>query len=314
MSEFTYVTEDKVDHGQRAKKILREHPEVKKWTTKKNPWSFLLVLLMVGLQTSAAILLRAEPWWVVLLAAFFIGTIVNHCCIALVHEASHDMLFKKRIWNLFSGLLVNVHMLIPSFVSFRKYHLKHHSRMGLYEIDADLPSEWEIKAVKNIWYRKFLWILMFPLWQVIRTLRVKQVKDFDRWFAANLVLTIGYDIMMYYFFGPIAFLYIAASFWFAFGFSFVGARIIQEHFVFKEGQETYSYYGVLSLPSLHVGHHSEHHDFPTIPWNYLPKLRRLVPELYDKLYYHTSWGKLLFRFIFDPKVSLSHRIIRDAGN
>ena len=84
MSEFTYVTEDKVDHGQRAKKILREHPEVKKWTTKKNPWSFLLVLLMVGFQTSAAILLRAEPWWVVLLVAFFIGTIVNHCCIALV--------------------------------------------------------------------------------------------------------------------------------------------------------------------------------------------------------------------------------------
>ncbi len=311
MSCFNFVTTESEVHPQRAKKILRAHPQVKEWTRKKNHWSFLIAICAVSLQTFLAILFRHEPWWFVLPVAFFFGTIINHTCIALIHEFAHDMVFKRKKWNLLGGILVNIHMFIPSAISFKKYHLKHHTQMGTYEIDADIPSKWELGLVKNIWYRKFFWLLMFPIFQSLRAIRVKKVKDIDPWVVANVVLTIGYDVAMYHYFGFVALLYIAASFWFCFGFSVVGGRIIQEHFIFEGSQETYSYYGILSLPSLHVGHHSEHHDFPTLPWNYLPKLRKIAPEIYREIDSHTSWSKLVFRFIFDSNISLSDRIIRN---
>ena len=41
----------------------------------------------------------------------------------------------------------------------------------------------------------------------------------------------------------------------------------------------------------------------------------MAPEFYDNLKYHTSWTKLLFRFLFDQELSLFSRILRkDRGN
>jgi sphingolipid delta-4 desaturase len=76
-------------------------------------------------------------------------------------------------------------------------------------------------------------------------------------------------------------------------------------------QETFSYYGPLNRLSLNVGYHNEHHDFPSVPWNNLPKLRQTAPEAYDSLDYHSSWTRLLFRFLFDPSISLYSRMVRD---
>jgi len=40
-----------------------------------------------------------------------------------------------------------------------------------------------------------------------------------------------------------------------------------------------------------------------VPWNRLPQIRAIAPEYYNNLSYHTSWTKLLFRFLFDEKLS-----------
>jgi sphingolipid delta-4 desaturase len=37
----------------------------------------------------------------------------------------------------------------------------------------------------------------------------------------------------------------------------------------------------------------------------------MAPEFYADLAAHTSWTKLLFRFLFDPKISLYSRMTRD---
>jgi sphingolipid delta-4 desaturase len=62
--------------------------------------------------------------------------------------------------------------------------------------------------------------------------------------------------------------------------------------------------------AFNVGFHNEHHDFPSIPWNKLPEIKKTAPEYYDTLHYHTSWTKLFFRFLFDREISLFNRILR----
>ncbi|RME89151.1 MAG: fatty acid desaturase [Candidatus Hydrogenedentota bacterium] len=298
-------------HRARTKEIMEKHPEIRQLLGKRNPWSFLLIVIGVSLQFTIAYFIGKQPWWVAILAAFFVGTIINHMFIALVHDASHNLIFKSRIANSLAGVLVNTPMFIPSFVSFQKYHMKHHAFQGIYELDADMPSKWEAKLVKNRWYMKLLWIFLFPLWQTLRTSRIREVKFFDTWVVINLIAVIGVDIAVYYFWGPVSLLYLAASMWLGFGLSPVGGRLIQEHYTINPPQETYSYYGILNIPSLNVGYHNEHHDFPSVAWNYLPKIKKIAPEYYETLTYHKSWPLLLLKFIFNPKISLYDRVERE---
>ena len=88
------------------------------------------------------------------------------------------------------------------------------------------------------------------------------------------------------------------------------ARWIQEHYLVNGEQETTSYYGVLNVPALNVGFHNEHHDFPSVPWNRLPSVRKSAPEAYDTLFHHRSWTRLLLRFLFDRNLSLWSRVVR----
>ena len=109
--------------------------------------------------------------------------------------------------------------------------------------------------------------------------------------------------------------FMALSFFFSVGFHPLGARWIQEHYlVLDEKQETYSYYGFFNNVAFNVGFHNEHHDFPSIPWNKLPELKKQAPAFYDTLKSHTSWTKLFFRFLFDNKITLHSRILRDENS
>jgi hypothetical protein len=47
---------------------------------------------------------------------------------------------KRKSANILAGILTDFPNLVPSSVSFRSYHLKHHSFQGDYDLDADLPS------------------------------------------------------------------------------------------------------------------------------------------------------------------------------
>ncbi|HEX2216294.1 MAG TPA: fatty acid desaturase, partial [Xanthobacteraceae bacterium] len=79
-------------------------------------------------------------------------------------------------------------------------------------------------------------------------------------------------------------------------------------------QETYSYYGPLNIVALNLGYHNEHHDFPSIPWNRLPRLKAMAPEFYEPLKARSSWTRMLLQFIFDERFSLFSRVVRvDAG-
>jgi fatty acid desaturase len=118
--------------------------------------------------------------------------------------------------------------------------------------------------------------------------------------------------VVYFVLGPKALAYLALSTFFALGLHPVGGRWIQEHYETRPGQETYSYYGPLNKTCFNMGYHNEHHDFAGIPWNNLPKLKRVAPEYYDSLKSYRSWTGVLLKFIFDPSMSTYSRVIRAA--
>ncbi len=228
----------------------------------------------------------------------------------LIHEASHNLIFKNRTLNTVFGIIADLPKVVPSYVSFKSYHLKHHSFQGDYYLDADLASKWEAKLIGNTFIGKMLWELFFPFFQVFRTMRLKEIEFMNSWVIINWIVVFAVDAVIIYYFGWIAFLYLVFSLIFSIGLHPLGARWIQEHFLVAPPQETYSYYGPMNIPSLNVGYHNEHHDFPSVPWNKLPLLKKTAPEFYDNLAYHKSWCKLWLKFLFDPKLSLYSRMVR----
>ncbi|MDJ1504509.1 fatty acid desaturase [Xanthocytophaga agilis] len=307
--DFTYVTGTE-PHRIRTRQILKSHPEVKKLIS-KNPVTMVWILVCVGIQLVMAYLLKDQPWYIILAAAWLIGAFPVHTLFVCIHEAAHNLIFRKPWANVAAGIIANFPSLIPTAISFKNYHLKHHAFQGVHELDADLPDYWEARLINNYFIGKMIWLLFFPVFQAIRTLRCIELAAVDKYVAMNIICQILFDGLIVYFWGWPALGYLGASFLFSVGLHPLGARWIQEHYlVLDKNQETYSYYGVLNTVNMNVGYHNEHHDMPSIPWNNLPKLKSIAPEFYDNLKYHTSFTKLFFTFLFSQEVSLFSRIVR----
>ena len=299
-------------HPERTRAILKAHPEVRQLMG-KNPYTALILVFVLSLQTSLAYTmgqLGAGYWWLSLLIAYCVGAFANHCMYVIIHDATHNLVFTSKTWNRWVAIFADLPNLVPGAMGFNVYHLKHHAHQGDYEYDADLASDWEARLIGNKWYGKAFWLLFFPVFQVTRPPRLKAIKLFSTWTFVNLFTAIAYDVAIVYFCGWWGLLYLVFSFFFSIGLHPVGARWIQEHYTYDMAQETASYYGPINIVALNVGYHNEHHDFPSIPWNNLPKLRAMAPEYYDTLKYHTSWTKLLFAFLFDERYSLFSRVER----
>lgn len=310
MQEHFVLAQHDQPHPSRTREILKAHPEIatlfgREWRTAP------ILLFVVALQTGIAawLGLTGQPWWLALIIAYVVGAFANHCLYVIIHESTHNLIFQSRLANKIAGLVADMPNIFPGAMGFRNYHIKHHAHQGDYDYDADLASHWEAKLIGNTALGKAIWLLFFPLFQVTRPPRLK-IEFWDTWLIINLLSTLAYDIAIIYFFGWTGFLYLAASLFFSIGLHPVGARWIQEHYTVKNDQETYSYYGPFNIVALNVGYHNEHHDFAAVPWSRLPEVRRMAPEYYDTLHYHTSWTKLLFKFLFDKNMSLHSRVER----
>ncbi len=277
----------------------------------KNPKTIFAIIGLVAIQVVAAWLLRDQNWWWIFGTAYLLGAFADHSLFVMIHECAHSLIFKSKNANRWAGMIANMPQIFPSSISFERYHIKHHSFQGVHELDADLPNKWEAKLINNSFFGKALWLLFYPVFQVFRLSRLREIQPFDIWAITNILVQVVFTTAIVYFMGWHAVAYLFISFMFSVGLHPLGARWIQEHYLtHSEEQETYSYYGVFNTVAFNVGYHNEHHDFPSIPWNKLPAIRKTAPEYYDTLHYHTSWTKLFLRFLFDKEISLFHRVIR----
>jgi len=297
-------------HVRRTRKILKGHPEIRELFG-RNPWTAAITLGIVGGQFVVAYLLRESAWWVVLVASWFLGAFAIHALFAIIHECAHNLVFTRSSWNKALSIVANLPSIFPSAMGFRNYHLIHHRYQGESGWDADLAGETEASWVGRSTPRKLIWMFFFIIVEgILRPARVKKVMLYEPWALANAAAGLFVAVLVAWLWGWASLVYLVLSLVFAVGLHPLGARWIQEHYVFKADQETYSYYGPLNRVSLNVGHHNEHHDFMVVPWNRLPKVRALAPEYYNTLHFHRSWTKLWLRFLFDPKVTLFDRVVR----
>lgn len=306
---YRVTTED--PHLARRHEILRSHAGILPLHG-TNPYTALLTGGLVAAQLSIAWLLRASPWWAVLLAAYAVGALLAACLYAMIHEAAHNLIFRGKTGNHLAGLLANLPLVTLSAEPFRYYHLWHHKALGDVRLDVGVPTEWEARWVGNSAWRKAVWLAAFPIFQWGRTRNFENARSFwDRWMVLNLVLQLGFAAAVILLFGPRPLLYLLLSLSFAFGLHPLGTRVIQEHFVVEEGQETNSYTGASKGIECNFGYHVEHHDFPGIPWNRLARVSQLAPEFYQSLFAFPSRVRLMFEFIFDPKWTIYRNTIRE---
>ena len=308
-TDFIHV--DRVQqHVTRRRQILRAHPEVRSLAGPVGATAAWIAAL-VAMQLALAIWVGSQPMWVWLPVAYVIGATIDHGLWVLIHECCHNLVFKRRPLNRVAGIVANFPLVLPSAQAFTRYHMFHHSHLGEMDYDADVPGPVEARVVNTrLW--KISWMAVFGGVQgYLRPRRLKLIFR-DRWIVVNIVVQVAVMAAMWWTGGFGAIKYLLVSSVCAVGLHPLGARWIQEHYVFAPGQETYSYYGPLNRLAFNIGYHNEHHDFAMVPWTRLPALKAIAPEYYDTLYFHRSWIKLLVTFLFDRDRSLYDRIVRPS--
>ena len=221
-----------------------------------------------------------------------------HAIWTLIHECSHDLVFKNKLMNRWAAIFANLPMLLPATVSYAIYHHKHHAKFSYYRHDTDVPSQWEGWLLRGGFLRRLLWAAFLPfLFQGFRRIRLLpsgKPASWERFVISNSVIqwafVVAWLAASYLFLGQFAIWYLLGSAYFSNALHPLVGRWLQEHYVVHEGQETNKVItGPLNVVSFNIGYHQEHHDFPGVSWTRLRALRRIAGDRYEPLFAYKSW-------------------------
>lgn len=305
--EDFYWVEDREPHFQRRKDILKSHPEVTKLFGVNPNLKFVTVGLVLA-QLAIAFFIHNLPWWGFLLVTFAVGATIAQALFLAIHEITHDLAFKTKAYNNWLAFFANLPIVFPFAMSFKTYHAIHHWDQGKDGEDMDIPSRFETKIFRGF-VGKVLWFFNQIVFYAVRPVLGKPIKP-DKWQVYNIIFQVAAMAVILPIIGWQGTIYLLLSLIFAGGLHPTSGHFISEHYVFQEGQETYSYYGPLNAITFNVGYHNEHHDFPTIPGSRLPHLKKMAPEYYDNLHSYNSWTGVIKDFLFTKKITLYSRTKR----
>jgi sphingolipid delta-4 desaturase len=305
---FTW-SEGPEPHALRRREMLQKYPQIKELYG-PCPRTKYVCAVLVASQLGAAFLLRDVSFGWLALVSYLFGGVVNQALLLSIHELSHNLLFKSPLANRLFALFVNLPIGLPVAATFRYYHLLHHTEQGKDGLDTDLPTELEGRLLQHP-VAKGIWLFGQGLAYALRPLFVHPKRP-DRWEIANFLVQLAFDVCIFELWGLKALIYLPLSSLIVMGLHPVAGHYISEHYVFRPGQETYSYYGPLNKLTFNVGYHNEHHDFPYIPGSRLERLRRMAPEYYAGLMHHTSWFKTLWQFVSRRDIGGYSRVKRRA--
>jgi sphingolipid delta-4 desaturase len=309
------TTETPEPHAIRRAVILKETPEIRAlygWDRGTIP---SMVLAVVGQLTLAWAVQTQLDWnepfqagFVAFALAALVGAVLSHLSSMFIHEAAHDNCAPTPAENRFWAFVANTSQVVPGAMTFRKYHLRHHGHLGTLGVDADLPADWDVGRLAPTPVVKGLWVLfLFGFW-VARGWERRTPLTRDELLNGVWMLAVNAAILAWI--GPIALGWLLLSTLIGHSAHPVAAHFIHEHYVFADGQETFSYYGLLNRVTYNVGYHVEHHDFPKVPGRRLPQVKALASRHYDGLVSHRSWTCVLADFVLSARMGWTRRIVR----
>ncbi|KAF0688462.1 Aste57867_19927 [Aphanomyces stellatus] len=309
--DFYWDTSDE-PHATRRKLITAKYPQIKTLMG-HCPRTKYQVAVAVAIQTAMAYYTQDKSWVVFGAIAYVVGGTMNHMMMMAMHELSHNLGFKKPLYNRILSLIANMPMGIPAAmyvldISFKRYHMEHHRYQGEDGVDVDIPTEMEGR-IFNTKLTKTLFVITQSLFYSFRPLIVNP-KTPGLWEFINYATCIAYNYLIYLTCGWTGLWYCLLSTLLGAGPHPCAGHFISEHYVFVKGAETYSYYGPLNLLTFNVGYHNEHHDFPFVPGSRLPQVKAMAPEFYDTLPQTSSWVGTLIDYIMDDSISAFSRVKR----
>lgn len=314
-SKDDFIRTDKPEpHRARRREILAKHPEVKKLFGPDIRLMYVTIFL-VALQIAVSffankILELPFGWALYIVSAYIIGATCTQALFLAIHELTHNLAFKKQTPNTFLAFVANIPIVFPYAMGFKIYHTLHHRNQGVEGLDTDIPTLLEIKIFKGF-FGKVIWLFNQIFFYAFRPLAIHPIK-IRKWQIYNIVFQVVAMAIIIPLIGISGLGYLLLSIFFAGSLHPCSGHFISEHYVFKDSQETYSYYGPLNKLTLNAGYHNEHHDFPSISGFRLPQLKKIAPEYYDTLFYHTSWVNVIYEFLTRGDINLTSRVTRKA--
>lgn len=297
-------------HKKRQQEILAEFPRVKELYGTDNRTQ-LYAYICIALQISLAWTARSS-FVLAILLGISVGPYINAGILSFMHEATHMLIFKRPAFNRIISIAANVPMLVPISEIFRQHHYKHHCNLGDDNFDVDVPTDFEVSLVKNISWRKALWLMFNMIILPLRSVSRLPVRR-DIFLVLNWISCISFAVFSFLF-SKSTFLYLFLSLLNSQGLHPANTRQIQRHIY--DGDEnlkangerptTYSYYGIGNAFTLNVGYHVEHHDFNRIPWSRLPLLREIAGHKWypNEKAYHNRGISALVNFVINQNISL----------
>jgi sphingolipid delta-4 desaturase len=298
-------------HWTRRKEIAKVHPEVQelhRTDVMTGVWVVVTISILVSLAKIVEV--YQMSWLGIIALAYCVGAFICHAQWVLIHELTHDLVFKSQFLNTLCLLICNTTHIIPSGISFRYFHRQHHAFLNETYKDPDVPSPIEDRIFGHSILGKATWISLFSVLQTLRLLRSPQPFEWPLFF--NFMGNGLFAYAIFFAFGVKAVMFLLFSSLLSVGLLLhpLGARWIAEHWAVQPPQETYSYYGIINTVAFNIGYHNEHHDFVGVPWNLLPKIKKIAPEYYEPLHQHPSYVKLLWTFVTNPNFTLKSRVVR----
>lgn len=318
-------------HLKRKQEILKAHPELEQLFG-HNPWSALFLVFSFAAHMYVATSLVSASWPVVIVVSYTIGALFSWQCATLAHEGAHKLVFKSAMLNKLFAVIAFLPVVGGPFGNFWSVeHMYHHQvvvdKMNRYGPQQAGPVRKAIAAllffsVVNlgfmfssavVYLRSVIQLALFAVGVAKKPFPDKfKLPPYDmfpqivnHWFMINTTLSILFNAAIIYFYGIVPTVYLFLSSGFSNGLHPLGMRQVQEHYLQLKDQPTYSVYSVFNPILFNLGFHVEHHDFPRIPWNRLPQVRKIAPEFYNNLFSYKSYTEVLFTFLFHPGVPIS---------
>lgn len=261
---------------------------------RKSPGHIISAVLHLVLIVACVVAWDAGLWPVTVLLWFAIAW-MNHAALSRLHEAAHRMLFRSRIANEITGILIGTLALTPLSV-YRYVHSQHHAHLGR---EKD-PEFWPYNQPGAPRWLRLTYALLelslgwiFTPWLYsVRTARAwtsLSTARRKRLLAEWVILAGSWTLIL------LAVGYTSTWTWFLIGFlapawmtgTLQTIRKFTEHLgrfgeTIEEMTRTVVYsrrFGrAASCSQLHVELHGTHHRWPRIPFHKLPQATRIVCE------------------------------------